>query len=112
LGNRYFRDKFWGRFRNNWLFRGLLLVASDCFLGDLEFSFNLVLSNFFFFLLLLVTSEFLYGIGRRRDEGAGGGVLSNPVSTVAALGSIFRDCVSRSAIAHAVQGIQVQLFIP
>jgi hypothetical protein len=101
---------FRGWLRNDRRFRGLLQIPTGCFLGDIEFSFNLVLSGFFF--LSLIISEFFNNVSRRRDEVTGRGVLGNPVSAIAAFGSQFRNRVGGSIPAHDVQGVQVQTFIP
>jgi hypothetical protein len=103
------RGRFRSRFGNNWGFWSALWVASSRFLRDLRLGFSLVLVGFFF---LLVVSEFVFDISWGRNEGAGGGVLGNPVSTIAALGGLFRNHISRSVPAQAVQSIHVQLFIP
>jgi hypothetical protein len=101
---------FRGWLRNDWRFRGLLQIASGSFLRDYEFSFSLVLSGFFSFSLII--SKFFNNVSWRRDEVTGRGVMGNPVSAVAALGSQFRDRVGGSIPVHAMQGVQVQFLVP
>jgi hypothetical protein len=87
----------------------LLRITGTRFFRGFGLSFGFVISSF---SLLFTISEFFFQISWGRDEDAGRGIVGNPVGTVAASGSILWDCVSRSIPTHAVQGIQVQIFIP
>jgi hypothetical protein len=87
----------------------LLRITGCRFFRGFGLSFGFIISSF---SLLFTISEFFFQISWGRDEDAGRGIVGNPVGTVAASGSILWDCVSRSIPTHAVQGVQVQIFIP
>jgi hypothetical protein len=62
--------------------------------------------------LFLVVRDFVFEVRGRRDEGANGSRLSNPVGAVLTLGDEDRILVGTRITAKAVEGVEVQVLIP